>query len=155
MKTVNKAMLLLRQFTQEQLEIGLSEFARMTGEDKAVTRRLLVALMENGFIEQNPETRKYFLGSESLALSRLRWATAPMGRAAQVVARWLSSASSETVHIGVPGRDGDHRLLPSAPRQHYQPAPGRLLSVPRIVLGACLSVAHHARTAGRDHGPPV
>ena len=75
MKTVNKAMLLLRQFTQEQLEIGLSEFARMTGEDKAVTRRLLVALMENGFIEQNPETRKYFLGSESLALSRRRrWA---------------------------------------------------------------------------------
>lgn len=106
MKTVNKAMQLLRQFSLEQLEIGLSELARMTGEDKAVTRRLLVSLMENGFIEQNPETRKYFLGSEFLSLARLREATVPMGRAAQIVARWLGGASNETVHVGVPGRMG-------------------------------------------------
>jgi len=106
MKTVNKAMLLMRQFTLEQLEIGLSELARRTSEYKAVTRRLLLALMENGLIEQNPETRKYFLGSEFLALSRLREATVPVARAAQIVARWLSRASNETVHTKVPGRTG-------------------------------------------------
>ncbi|WP_370209026.1 IclR family transcriptional regulator [Pararhodobacter marinus] len=104
MKTVDKAMRLLRQFTLEQPEIGLSELARMTGEDKAVTRRLLVALMENGFIEQNPETRKYFLGSGFLSLARLREASVPMVRATQIVARWLSGVSDETVHVNVPGR---------------------------------------------------
>ncbi|MEW2913916.1 IclR family transcriptional regulator [Leisingera sp. JC11] len=106
MKTVDKAMLLLRQFSLESLEIGLNDLARATGQDKAVTRRLLLALSKHGFIEQNPETRKYRLGHEFLALARLREATVPMVKATQVVTQWLSAQANETVHVGIPGETG-------------------------------------------------
>lgn len=106
MKTVDKAMLLLRQFSLERLEMGLTELARATGEDKAVTRRLLVSLGKHGFIEQNPETRKYRLGHGFLSLARLREATVPMVKATQVVSQWLSAQVNETVHVGIPGATG-------------------------------------------------
>lgn len=106
MKTVDKAMSLLRQFSLENLEIGLNEFARATGEDKAVVRRLLISLTKHEFIEQNPENRKYRLGHAFLSLARLREATVPMIKATQVVSQWLSAQANETVHVGIPGATG-------------------------------------------------
>lgn len=106
MKTVDKAMLLLRQFSLENLEIGLNDLARATGQDKAVTRRLLISLIKHGFIEQNPENRKYRLGHGFLSLARIREATVPMVKATQIVSQWLSAQANETVHVGIPGETG-------------------------------------------------
>lgn len=106
MSTVDKAMTLLRQFSLERLEIGLNELARMMGEDKAVVRRILVSLMKSGFIEQNPENQRYFLGTGFLALARLREATVPMIRATQIVSGWLSKKTNETVHVSIAGQTG-------------------------------------------------
>jgi DNA-binding IclR family transcriptional regulator len=102
MKTVDKALKVLDQFSLEKTEIGLSELARMAELDKAATRRLLVALISHGFIEQSAETKKYRLGQGFLRLARVREATVPMAAAAQEVADWLSEEVKETVHISVP-----------------------------------------------------
>lgn len=106
MTTVDKAMDVLRQFSLERLEIGLNEMARLTGEDKAVVRRILVSLIKGGFVEQNPETQRYFLGSGFLALARLREATVPMVRATQIVSSWLCKKTNETVHVSIAGQTG-------------------------------------------------
>lgn len=106
MTTVDKAMTVLRQFSLERLEIGLNEMARLTGEDKAVVRRILVSLMKSGFVEQNPENQRYFLGSGFLALARLREATVPMVRATQIVSAWLCKKTNETVHVSIAGQTG-------------------------------------------------
>ncbi len=103
MKTVDKAMKVLSQFSLAHKEIGLSEMARMAELDKAATRRLLVALSEYGFVEQVAETRKYRLGYGFLALARIREATVPLTKAAQDVANWLAAETNETVHLSVPG----------------------------------------------------
>jgi DNA-binding IclR family transcriptional regulator len=106
MTTVDKAMTLLRQFSLDQLEIGLTDLSKMMGEDKAVVRRLLISLMKSGFIEQNPENQRYFLGSGFLALARLREATVPMVRATQIVSSWLCKKTNETVHVSIAGETG-------------------------------------------------
>lgn len=106
MTTVDKAMTLLRQFSLERLEIGLNDLARLTGEDKAVVRRILISLMKSGFIDQNPENQRYFLGSGFLALARLREATVPMVRATQIVSAWLCRKTNETVHVSIAGQAG-------------------------------------------------
>lgn len=106
MKTVDKAMALLRQFTLERLEIGLTDLSRLTGEDKAVTRRLLISLMKHGFVEQDEETRKYRLGHGFLSLARMREAAVPMINAAQITSKWLSAKANETVHVGIPSPTG-------------------------------------------------
>lgn len=102
MKTVDKALKVLEQFSLERPELGLSELARLADTDKAATRRLLLAFSKHGFIEQSAETRKYRLGTGFLRLARIREATVPMARAAQEVVDTLLEAVDETVHISVP-----------------------------------------------------
>ena len=106
MKTVDKALSVLDQFSMENTEIGLSELSRMAGLDKAATRRLLVALAKHGFIEQAAETRKYRLGHGFLRLARIREATVPIASAAQEVADWLVDVANETAHVSIPGARG-------------------------------------------------
>lgn len=106
MKTVDKALSVLDQFSLESKEIGLSELSRMAGLDKAATRRLLVALTKHGFIEQAAETRKYRLGHGFLRLARIREATVPITRAAQEVTDWLVEEVNETAHVSLPGTRG-------------------------------------------------
>lgn len=137
MKTVDKAMLLLRQFSLEDLEIGLNELARRTGQDKAVTHRLLQSLAKHGFVEQNPESRKYFLGHGFLSLSRLREATVPMIKATQIVTKWLSAKSNETAHIGIPGAES---MLTVA---YALPARGNVIN-----LRPADSYPYHASSSG-------
>ena len=102
MKTVDKAMTVLGQFSLENSEIGLSELSRLACLDKAATRRLLVALGKHGFIEQSAESRKYRLGNGFLYLARIREATVPIGKAAQEIAEWLVGTTGETTHISIP-----------------------------------------------------
>lgn len=102
MKTVDKALKVLDQFSIQRTEIGLNELARLSGLDKAATRRLLVALGSHGFIEQSQETRKYRLGPGCIRLARIREATVPIAHAAREVARQTVQKIDETVHISVP-----------------------------------------------------
>lgn len=102
MKTVDKAIKVLDQFSLEVTEVGLTELSRMSDLDKAATRRLLVALSKHGLIEQNQDTRKYRLGPGFLRLAAIREATVPMAKAAQEVCDWLLDVCDESVHISVP-----------------------------------------------------
>ncbi|MEM9603068.1 MAG: IclR family transcriptional regulator [Pseudomonadota bacterium] len=102
MKTVDKAMTVLAQFTTERTEVGLTELARLADLDKAATRRLLVALIKHGYVEQSTVTRGYRLGPGFLALARVREATVPLKRAAQETTDWLTRTVDETAHISVP-----------------------------------------------------
>lgn len=106
MKTVDKALSVLDQFSSSQTEIGLSELSRMAGLDKAATRRLLVALSKHDFIEQVEETRRYRLGPGFLRLARIRETTVPVSSAAQEVANWLAAETNETAHVSIPGQYG-------------------------------------------------
>ncbi|WP_051371925.1 IclR family transcriptional regulator [Leisingera aquimarina] len=106
MKTVDKAMSVLDQFSMERTEVGLSELATLAGLDKAATRRLLVAMAKHGFVEQVAAGGRYRLGHGFLRLARIREATVPIVRAAQETTDWLSAKVEETVHIGVPGEKG-------------------------------------------------
>ena len=66
MTTVDKALSLLDHFSNEQTEIGLSAFARLAGYDKSAVLRMLSALGRAGFVEQDPQSRKYRLGGAFL-----------------------------------------------------------------------------------------
>lgn len=123
MKTVDKALTVLDQFSLTQTEIGLSELSRMAGLDKAATRRLLVAMTKHDFIEQNASTRKYRLGHGFLRLARIREATVPVSHAAQEVADWLVEQTNETVHISIPDRLGMTTIA------HKLPNRGRVVNI--------------------------
>jgi DNA-binding IclR family transcriptional regulator len=105
-KTVDKAFTILDQYSYSNKEIGLSEMSRMAGLDKAATRRLLVAMMKHGFIEQSEETKRYRLGKGFLRLARIREATVPVSHIAKDVVKQLAEQTSETVHVSIPSPQG-------------------------------------------------
>jgi len=77
MGTVSKALELLNLFSDATPEMGLIEFAKSSGRDKATVHRYLGELEANGFLEQNPETKRYRLGVAVLRLSAIRERTFP------------------------------------------------------------------------------
>lgn len=99
MSTVVKALSLLDHFDASVPEIGLVDIARLSGLDKATTRRLLVALSEKGFVEQDAVTRRYRLGAALVRLARIREAALPMLDIARPLVEELSRACGETVHV--------------------------------------------------------
>lgn len=101
MKTVSKALNLLAFFTVQTPEYGLSELSRRSGLDKATTLRMLAALVEHGFVEQHPTSRRYRLGPGLLQLARVREASFPMASLIQPHLDALTAATQETAHASM------------------------------------------------------
>ena len=99
--TVEKALGLLDFFTERRPNIGLSEFARLSGYNKATTLRFLNSLEAKGFVEQDAETRIYHLGSAFLRFSRVRESSYPLSEAVKEILRDLGSKTGETAHASV------------------------------------------------------
>ena len=99
MSTVGKALSLLDFFPTSGTEMALTDLARLSGFDKATTRRLLLDMAAHGFIEQNPETRGFTIGPAFMRFSRIRETRFPLTRIAQQIARGLCDELSETVHV--------------------------------------------------------
>ena len=137
MKTVDKALKVLDQFSVSKQEIGLSEMSRMAGLDKAATRRLLVALIKHNFIEQSQETKRYRLGHGFLRLARIREATVPVSHIAKDVVTKLADQTNETIHVSIPGPHGMTTIA------HKLPNRGRVVNiVPAQILN------YHATASG-------
>ncbi len=101
MSTVDKALGLLRHFSVEHPEFGLSQLARLSGYDKTTTLRCMTALERNGFVEQHPETRKYRLGFAPLNLARIREQSFPLATVLKPYLDRLAEETGETAHASL------------------------------------------------------
>jgi IclR family acetate operon transcriptional repressor len=98
MGTVSKALGLLEILALPNARLGLTEISRLSGHDKATTRRLLVELMANGFVEQDEASRDYLLGPSLLMLGRAREERFPFFKTVMPTVRALAEATGETAH---------------------------------------------------------
>lgn len=68
-QTVERALAILREFTPETPEWGVSELSRHFKLPKTIISRLLETMCDAGFLEQNPSNRHYRLGVASFTLA--------------------------------------------------------------------------------------
>ena len=101
MGTITKALNLLNYFSAEHTGIGLTQFVKLTGSDKATVHRHLVELVQNGFLEQDPETRVYQLGPAILRLSAVRETTRPLRATVRPIIRSCADDIGELMHFSV------------------------------------------------------
>lgn len=101
MGTVAKALELLDLFTRTRPRIGLSELARLSGQNKATCYRLMAALQGYGLVEQTGQGREYRLGPAVLRLAALREESVPMKDAAQPILDRLAESTGETAHLSM------------------------------------------------------
>lgn len=106
MGTITKALNLLNHFSPNHPEIGLTEFRKLSGQDKATVHRHLIELTSNGFLEQNPVTRGYRLGPAILRLAAVRERLFPARTIVAPLVEALASELGELVHVSL--REGNH-----------------------------------------------
>ncbi len=77
------------------------DVARELGVANSTAHRLLAALAARGFVRQDPLTRRYRLGEESIALGRAGVAHEELASRARPALQQISAVTGETVHLGV------------------------------------------------------
>jgi DNA-binding IclR family transcriptional regulator len=71
-QTFVRAFMLLRSVAARKGDgASLSDLIASSGLTKPTVRRLLISLMDNGLVEQDPESRRYYVGPEVYALGLL------------------------------------------------------------------------------------
>lgn len=101
MGTITKALEMLNFFSRSQPELGLSDFVRLSGRDKATVHRHLTELAENGFLEQNSSSRAYRLGPAILRLTAVREATTPTRSIVRPIVEAMAEEVGELVHFSL------------------------------------------------------
>ncbi|SNS94366.1 transcriptional regulator, IclR family [Noviherbaspirillum humi] len=101
LSSVANAMRLLKSFSDDNYEIGISELAKQLRLAKSTAHRLASTLVEAGMLEQNAETGKYKLGLVVFELGSLVRRKMDFSNEAKPVLMHLREKTGETVHLAI------------------------------------------------------
>ena len=101
LSSVATAVRLLKAFSEEQVEIGISDLARRLGVAKSTVHRLAVTLVADGMLERIPDSGKYRLGIALFRLGSLVRRRMILSNEARPLLRELREKVNETVHLAV------------------------------------------------------
>jgi IclR family KDG regulon transcriptional repressor len=117
-KTVAKALSILKQFTPSAGDLGASDVAKLLDMDKVIAYRLLRTLSSEGFLVQNPATKKYRLGPGLIELASHDLRQVPASEVARPWMEHLRDLSGETVMFVV--RRGTESVVALPLESHQQ-----------------------------------
>ena len=101
LSSVASSIRLLKAFSEQQVEIGISDLAKRLGVAKSTVHRLAVTLVADGMLEQNPDTGKYRLGLSLFRLGSLVRQRMNVSNEGRTLLRELREKVNETVHLAV------------------------------------------------------
>ena len=101
LSSVTSALRLLKTFSAEDPELGITELARRLGVSKSTVHRLASSLGAEGFLEQNPDDGRYRLGLSLFALGTLVRRRMNVTHEAKPYLDALRDRGGETVHLAV------------------------------------------------------
>lgn len=91
----------LTPFSVERTSLGITEVARHLNVAKSTAHRLMTSLMEEGFVYQDPKSRRYHLGLAVLGLGGIMTADSDLWMAAAPYLTELTMRTGEASHIAV------------------------------------------------------
>jgi IclR family transcriptional regulator, KDG regulon repressor len=101
LSSVANAILLMKAFSDEQSELGISALAQRLGLAKSTVHRLASTLLEAGMLEQNKETGRYRLGLAVFELGSLVRRKMDMAFEAKPWLMSLREQTDETVNLSI------------------------------------------------------
>lgn len=100
-RSVERALAILRAFASGAPELSVSELGRAVGLHKSTVHRLLGTLERAGFVMQDAASRRYRLGLPLFELGSLVVNTMEVRRTARPYLEEIHRACGETVHLGI------------------------------------------------------
>jgi IclR family KDG regulon transcriptional repressor len=101
LSSVHNAIRVLKEFTQKESELGISELSIRLGLAKSTVFRLVKTLSDNHLIEQNKKTHKYHLGIAAFELGFMIYHENQLRAKAIPYLEKLVRSVRKTVHLGV------------------------------------------------------
>lgn len=100
-QTIQRASAILRCFMENDTEMGVTILSQQVGIHKSTVSRLLSTLRKEGFVDQNPDTGKWWLGLGLLDLAGAVLERMDLRKVALIPLRNLAAQTQETVNITV------------------------------------------------------
>jgi len=101
LSSVANAIRLIKVFSDEEYEIGISDLGKRLVLPKSTVHRLASTLIEAGMLEQNSETGKYRLGLAVFELGALVRRKMDFSSEAKPFLMVLREKTGETVHLAI------------------------------------------------------
>jgi IclR family KDG regulon transcriptional repressor len=101
LQSVERAIAILKSFSLERPERGVSELSRELGLHKSTVSRLMKTLEHGGLLSRNPETERYRLGVDLIGLAAQAVSYIDVREVARPFLRALAEACRETVNLSV------------------------------------------------------
>jgi len=117
-QSLQRAIAVLRAFTVETPELGVTEVGRRVGLHKSTAFRLLSALAAEGLVSQDPETGRYRLGVGLIELAGRVLVHIDLRQVARRHMRPLAEKVGETVNLAILDGTQVLNLEQSVPRGH-------------------------------------
>jgi IclR family transcriptional regulator, KDG regulon repressor len=102
LSSVATAIRLLKAFSEEEEELGVSALAQKLGVAKSTVHRLAVTLVSEGLLEQDPRTDRYRLGIGLFGLGTLVRRRMNLSNEARPFLFDLRARTGETILLGIP-----------------------------------------------------
>lgn len=101
LSSVGTAIALLKSFSADEQELGVTELSRKLGVAKSTVHRLARTLIADGLLEQNPDNEKYCLGLALFGLGALVRRRMNLSSEARQDLFALRNATGETVQLAI------------------------------------------------------
>jgi len=101
LSSVASALRLLKTFSGEEVEIGISGLAKRLGVAKSTAHRLATTLVSEGFLEQNPDNGRYHLGLTLFVLGAEMRNSMDISARLKPLLRSMRDSTDETIHLAV------------------------------------------------------
>nr|WP_206068247.1 IclR family transcriptional regulator [Nonomuraea sp. FMUSA5-5] len=99
--SLERGLRILSAFTGNRSVLGIADLARTVGLNKSTTHRYVATLTKLGYIQQDPETRKYFLGPRAADLGFAAIDSMELGKVAGPLLQALADETGCTVSMGL------------------------------------------------------
>jgi IclR family transcriptional regulator, KDG regulon repressor len=101
LSSVKNALRILNSFTMDEPEKKVTDISTELGLNKSTVSRTLATLASEGFVDKDPETKKYRLGLSILTLSGILNSNIDVYRESQPILNRLVEQIGETAHISI------------------------------------------------------
>ena len=104
-QSIERATAILKAFTLEKEELGVTELSQQLNLHKSTVSRLLASLQREGLVEENQSTRKYRLGVALVTLAGLVLQRLDIAQVARPFMQELAETTQETIGLAIWDRD--------------------------------------------------
>ncbi|MFC4004014.1 IclR family transcriptional regulator [Prauserella oleivorans] len=138
-QTISRAFAVLRLFQQRRGDLGVGTIAKELGLNLSTTHRIVRALVSEGYLAQNEDNERYYLGTGALLLGQAAHRNFGLDVVYPVLQQ-VSANTGESVNLGVLSGDAAvvvERIESPAPLRFTQP-PGTRVPLHASAMGKVL-----------------